>query len=383
MRAIGQTWRKAVGAVLGLALTVSTAGAAAALSTEAENREAFETEVIVRTVNQFRNAEDVRTFVDSADRRGVDVISMNVKQDEDDEVPSGEVFYQSRIAPIAEGYEEFDALDEVLTQAHAAGIKVHAWIPQFHDQAAFRAHPKWRMQALIDGVRKPFKGSNGSEYFVNPLHLEVQRYERSIVREVVENYPVDGVVLDWLRFDDYNMDVSDYTIALYKKQFGYSPLKIDFDKDSPRRKQWNEWRTDRIAQYVGDVRQDLTASSNPQVQLGVYILPPEFTEVGQDAAKFKPFVDFAAPMAYFDDWGYDSEWVYGAESGILKDTHDRLAGSGADVVPTLDTDWTEGQYREIYQGIREYYPNVERLSFFAYGAWTEAELAAIDERTGW
>ncbi|AWB45793.1 hypothetical protein DCC85_17435 [Paenibacillus sp. CAA11] len=370
-------------AALSLVLISSAIGTAVlAKAAERENRP-FETEVIVRTVNQFKNKADVQNFIAMSERYGVDVISMNVKQDEDDEVPSGRVFYQSDIAPIAQGYENFDALQEVIKAAHAAGIKVHAWIPQFHDQEAFLKHREWQMQALVNGVRTPFTGANGSEYFVNPIHHDVQGYERSIIQEVVENYPVDGVVLDWIRFDNYNMDVSDYTVAKYKAQFGYSPLTIDFNTDSVKRRQWNEWRTEQIGQYVSDIREDISQSANPGVQLGVYILPPEFTEVGQNVAKFKDEIDFVAPMAYFDDWDFNSDWVYSTSYGILKDTSDRISGSNVEIAATLDNDWTDDQYQEIYKGIRDNYPDVKRLSFFSYGAWPEDELASIHERATW
>lgn len=370
-------------AVLSFVLAFSVAGTSGSVTAAEESNPPFETEVIVRTVNQFKNKADVLNFVEMSIRNGVDVISMNVKQDEDDEVPSGRVFYQSDIAPVAQGYENFDALQEVVTAAHAAGIKVHAWIPQFHDQEAFLKHSEWQMQALVDGVQTPFTGSNGSEYFVNPIHHEVQQYERSIIQEVIENYAVDGVVLDWIRFDNYNMDVSDYTVAKYQAQFGYSPLSINFEADSPQRKQWNEWRTDQIGQYVGDIRQDISQSSKPDVQLGVYILPPEFIEVGQDVSKFKQYIDFVAPMAYFDDWDFSSDWVYSTEYGILKDTSDRITGPPVEIVATLDNDWTDDEYQEVYKGIRDNYPSVKRLSFFAYGTWPEAELVKINERTTW
>lgn len=370
-------------AALSFLLVMPVIGTSAPVKAAGESNPPFETEVIVRTVNQFRNKTDVSKFIALSKSYGVDVISMNVKQDEDDEVPSGRVFYQSDIAPIAQGYENFDALQEVVTAAHAAGIKVHAWIPQFHDQEAFLKHPEWQMQALVNGVRKPFTGSNGNEYFVNPIREEVQQYERSIIQEVIGNYDVDGVVLDWIRFDNYNMDVSDYTVAKYQAQFGYSPLTINFNTDSVKRQQWNEWRTEQIGEYVGDIREDINQSANPDVQLGVYILPPEFTEVGQNVAKFKESIDFVAPMAYFDDWEFNSDWVYSTSYGILKDTSDRISGSGAEIVATLDNDWTDDEYQEIYQGIRQNYPGVKRLSFFAYGAWPESELMTIHERETW
>ncbi|RJE91348.1 hypothetical protein D3P07_04670 [Paenibacillus sp. 1011MAR3C5] len=357
-------------------------GASAAQAEETENAP-FETELIVRTVNQFKNDADVQAFVDMADQYNVTVISMNVKQDEDDEVPSGQVFYDSSIAPVAAGYESFDALQHVIDAAHSKGIKVHAWIPQFHDQAAFMAHPDWQMHAWVDGTQVPFTGSNGSEYFINPIHHEVQAYERSIIHEVIENYDIDGVVLDWIRFDDYNMDVSDYTIGKFEAEFGYSPLTIDFDEASAQREEWNEWRTEQIGNYVGDIRNDITSSTKPDMKLGVYILPPEFVEVGQDAEKFKAHIDFIAPMAYFDDWGFAADWVYSDEYGILKDTADRVSGEEVDIIATLDNDWTDDEYQQVYQGIRENYPNVQRLSFFAYNTWPEEELAKINERRQW
>jgi hypothetical protein len=69
---------------------------------------------------------------------------------------------------------------------------------------------------------------------------------------------------------------------------------------------------------VQDVREDIDQIKSG-MELGVFILPPEFTEVGQNASKFKDAVDFVAPMAYFDDWGFAEEWGYG-ENGILSDT---------------------------------------------------------------
>lgn len=340
----------------------------------------FQTEVIVRTVNQFTDQADVTDFIQKAVQYKVDVINMSVKQDEDHEVPSGYVFYDSDIAPIASGYESFDALEAVISEAHVHGIEVRAWIPQFHDQAAFNLNPSWQMHALVDGVPTPYTGANGSEYFVNPIHPGVQAYQRSIIAEVVENYAVDGVVLDWLRFDDYDMDVSAYTVQLFEDEYGYSPLDIDLSVDSPQRQEWNEWRTDHIGSYVQAVRSDIE-QIKPGMPLGVYILPPEFIEVGQDSAKFKDDVDFVAPMAYFDDWGFPADWVYGAD-GILNDTQS-LVGPQVELIPTLDNDWSVAEYQEVYGGIRDAFPEVTSLSFFAYGAWDESVLSDIKDRRCW
>lgn len=230
----------------------------------------FVTEVIVRTVENFKNHSDVVTFMKNAAKRHVSVINLNVKEDEDDTVPSGYVFYNSSIAPIAQGYAQFDALADVIEEAHKRDIQVRAWIPQFHDKAAFDQNAAWRMMALNNGQVVPFTGSNGNEYFVNPIHPDVQAYERSIIREIVSNYDIDGVVLDWLRFDDYNMDMSNYTRQAYNTAYGYDPVTINFTTANTQRNQWNDWRTTQIANYVRDVEADIE-SIVPGLFTGVYI----------------------------------------------------------------------------------------------------------------
>lgn len=339
----------------------------------------FVTEVIVRTVENFKNHADVIAFMNAAANRHVDVINLNVKEDEDDAVPSGYVFYQSQIAPIAPGYANFDALADVIQEAHLRNIQVRAWIPQFHDKAAFDKNADWKMMALVNGQVVPFTGSAGTEYFVNPVHPDVQAYERSIIREIVTNYDVDGVVLDWLRFDDFNMDMGTYTRQTYAGQFGYDPVTIDFTTDNAKRRQWNDWRTTQIGNYVRDVKNDIQ-SIVPGLFTGVYILPPEFIECGQDPAKFKDDVDFVSPMAYFADWGFTPAWVYN-NTGILSQTKSKIGSK--EIIPAFDVSWTNPQYHEIYTGIRQNFPEIQNLSYFLYGKWTDVQLKKIDGRRSW
>ncbi|WP_217592489.1 family 10 glycosylhydrolase [Cohnella sp. GbtcB17] len=366
----------------GLALAAVLLASGTAISEEQSAQAAsgaFVTEVIVRTVENFHNHTDVVKFMNSAATRHVSVINLNVKEDEDDTVPSGYVFYDSAIAPIAPGYEQFDALADVIAEAHARGIQVRAWIPQFHDKAAFDHDASWKMMALKNGQIAPFTGANGNEYFVNPIHPGVQAYERSIIREIVSNYDVDGVVLDWLRFDDYNMDMGTYTRQKYSSLYGYDPATIDFTTDNAKRRQWNDWRTTQIGNYVRDVAADIDGIV-PDLFTGVYILPPEFTEVGQDAAKFKNHVDFVSPMAYFADWGFMPSWVYDA-AGILSQTRAKIGDK--EIIPGLDVWWSNAEYRQIYAGIRSEQPEVQNLAFFLYGKWTDNDLKKIDSRKNW
>lgn len=335
---------------------------------ESPGAAAYGIEIVVRTPANFRTPADVGRFVEQAARHGVGTISLLVKQDEDGTIPSGAVYYRSTVAPVAQGYAGFDVLQTMLEAAHARGLRVQAWIPQFHDQVAARANPAWQMRTLKNGAIVPYTGARQTEYFVNPLDPAVQAYQLAIVREVVTRYAVDGVMLDWIRFDDYPMDLGDVTRAQYQARHGVDPATIDFTRAGPERDRWNAFRTDGIAAQVAAVR----TAVGPAMPLGVYILPPEFVEVGQDAAKFRTSADVLAPMCYHRDWGYPLPWLW--DSCL----HDTVARAGpAAVVPTLDSGLTDADYQALFAQLRTRFPQVRTLAWFFHDTWTEERLARI------
>jgi|FEC22Drversion2_1045045.scaffolds.fasta_scaffold00662_20 uncharacterized lipoprotein YddW (UPF0748 family) len=351
---------------------VGGVGATLLAAAPALARAAFKTEIIVRTVNNLRGPRDVSSLVALAARHGVATINLAAKQDEDDEIRSGLVFYASRIAPRAPGFEAFDALGDTVREAHRQGLRVRAWMPQFHDQMAAQAHPGWQMQSLRDGRVLPFSGAGRKEVFVNPLNLEARDYQRSLIEEVARSYDVDGIVIDWVRFDDYAMDLGEETRARFKASSGVDPIAIDFATDNPQRRQWNAWREAGIADHVRQLRAALDAI-RPGIELGVYILPPEFVEVAQDAAQFAGSVTFLSPMAYHKDWGLPATWIVDT---LLPQTIEKAGGTK--VIPVFDEDLTDDAGRKILSHIGKAWPVIDTLAWFSYGRWTSAALQRID-----
>ncbi len=326
-------------------------------------------QVIVRTAENFQTSADVQRFVDAAAQNRVSVIHLLVKQDEDGTIGSGQVFYPSAIAPVAAGYANFDVLAEMLQAAHARQMKVWAWMPQFHDQAAALRNADWQMQSLQGGQIVPFTGKGQREYFVNPLHPQVQEYEMSLVAEVVRRYPVDGVTLDWIRFDDYAMDLGALSRSLFQTIHPtVDPLKIDFSQPGPEREQWNAFRTDAIAAYVQRVRKLLPDA----MPLGIYILPPEFVEVGQDAGKFSAQLQMLSPMCYYLDWGYALDWLW---SSCMRSSADK-AGPAA-LVPAMDSRYTDAAYQSIFSHLRADFPQIRSIAWFYHGRWDAERMRRL------
>lgn len=342
-----------------------------------KRRRSSDIEINVRTAENLQSASDVTELVDMAAGHNIGVINLCVKQDEDDEFPSGEVFYDSSIAPAAEGYEDFDVLEAVIDAAHKKGIKVRAWIPQFHDAAAAAEHPSWRMMTVSDGKSVPY--SSDGEIFISPLNSDAQKYEESIIKEVAENYDVDGIALDWLRFDDYDMDLSDAVRSDYKSEMGYDPADIDFDGDDDRLDEWNEWREKKLGGYVASVRKMLD-DVKPDIELGANILAPEFKECGQNMAYMNASLDFVSPMAYYTDWGFDTDWVSSADSGIIHDTV-KLSGD-AEVIPALNLPEDAGEIsdnKDMLAELKQNYPHIKSFDYFIYGKWNDEQLERAEE----
>jgi hypothetical protein len=114
-------------------------------------------------------------------------------------------------------------------------------------------------------------------------------------------------------------------------------------------------------------------SRDTHLELGAYILPPEFNEVAQDAAQFSGALAFLSPMAYYKDWGFPPSWVI---RELLPQTADK-AGQAA-IIPVFDEDLTDAASREVLPEISRAWPSIITLSWFIYGRWTSAALQRID-----
>ena len=338
---------------------------------------------LVARLQRWHSVEEVAYFMDGAVSAGVSTVHVIAKHDEDDVLPSGTAFYASAIAPVWSGAAAWDPLAAAVEEGHRRGLKVYAWVPQFHDQVAAVTHPEWEMQVAAEGRAVPFSSQSDS-YFVNPIDPEVRAYEQSIVEEIVRAYNVDGIDLDWVRFDNIDMDVGPVSRALAASEIGIDPLTLDFTRspDDPERAAWQAWRTAKVADHVQSVRRAIDAI-RPGVHLAAFILPQSFTEVGQDLAQFAGALDEVEPMCYFRDWGFEPTWVV---DECMRDVAAKIAAVGADtrIVPTLGTNETEEEIAAVVDGLNSEYPDLTAVAWFTHGGWSNEAMAEATARLeGW
>ncbi len=154
---------------------------------------------------------------------------------------------------------------------------------------------------------------------VNPLLPEVQDYEKGIVKEILTNYDVDGIVYDdRLRYTGMNADFSEYTQHQFEK---YLKRRISWPEDvfkfrltpgldrgvepGPYYDAWMVWRAQELRNYVMMIRQTIKAAK-PNALFGVYAGSwyGEYPRLGQN---------WASPDADAGFWFLTPEY---AQTGI-------------------------------------------------------------------
>lgn len=119
---------------------------------------------------------------------------------------------------------------------------------------------------------------------MNPNDPAVQQYALDILKEVVSNYQVDGIIYDdRLRYGGQNADFSDISRRKFEAAIG-QPVQWPDDvfkwtyannltkgtKPGKYFDQWMAWRASTIQDYVKSARKTI-AAIRPQVQLAAYV----------------------------------------------------------------------------------------------------------------
>ncbi len=134
--------------------------------------------------------------------------------------------------------------------------------------------------------------------FVNPLHPDARRHELDIVRELVTDYNIDGLVLDRCRFSNLYNDFSDRTREAFSQWlrskrvsrtisrwpqdvFEFSRAPGGKSKIGPLYKQWLEFRATVIRDFVAEIAK-IARTTKPGIVLGTYVGSwyPAYYEVG-------------------------------------------------------------------------------------------------------
>ncbi len=156
--------------------------------------------------------------------------------------PGGTAFYQSKIAPLYPGLGERDLLADTIETAHANGQKAVAYLASiWGNRDLYFAHPDWA-QRKADGRVTSWDTAYNS-VAMDPLS-PYRDYFASIVREIADNYDVDGFYFDEPSFQSWS--ASPACRRAFEAEFGL-PLPTDEQWEDSVFQRFLAWRYDQIA----------------------------------------------------------------------------------------------------------------------------------------
>jgi uncharacterized lipoprotein YddW (UPF0748 family) len=243
----------------------------------------------------FKSHEEVTQMVNAAKEGNFNALIVQVRKRAD-------AYYNSHVEPKAlDIAADYDPLADIVAQAHAAGIQVHAWVSVFEvaldsyppeKRQICLAHPDW-LTAKKDGATSLGKG----KIFLDPGVPAVREHILSLVCEIAKNYAVDGIHLEGARYLGRDSGYNPISLALFKAETGTSEVPA-FDDPN-----WCEWRRSQLTGLVRTMKARL-AEVRPGCLLSASVMTPTPALASMvclqdwDGWMREGIVDYVVPMLY-------------------------------------------------------------------------------------
>ena len=236
--------------------------------------------------------EGVIEMLDKMVAAGVNTIVLDVKP------CSGYSMYDSEILDKLEEYNgcrperDYDYCQNFIDECHARDMKIlisntiMAWGYSSSQKGRIFDDPELGQYACMEwlptGLKPMKEDSNISVCFVNPASDYVHDFVLSVIEEQVKKYDVDGFVMDYCRYNDFQTDFSELSRQKFEEWAGVTVENFPEDictysstaKDAsvvPGKyyKQWIEWRSTLIHDYVRDIR-DVVKKYRPEASVQLW-----------------------------------------------------------------------------------------------------------------
>lgn len=229
--------------------------------------------------------------------------------------------YMSGLSPA-----DFNSLQAVIAAAHDTTggkkrIEVHAWIVTFRTSGGlvYAQHNNPADPANY-WVSLDNSGREVSDRGLDPGHPNCEQYTVDVVMDIVNNFDVDGVHFDYIRFTANNQGYNPTSIARYNARYGLT------GQPAPDEEQFKQWRRDQVSQVVRKVYAKVQATKPAVKVSGSFVTwnnsPRSSTRDGFMATRpyydvysdwdswlQEGIVDMAVPMTYYDNASLPADYV--------------------------------------------------------------------------
>ena len=262
------------------------------------------------------------TFVQ---RNDINKIFFQVRED-------GYALYESQLVPKYEKLDSlFDPLNYILTITKNTNIEVHGWFNTFllwslSKQPNSENHIYFICPECLATDVNGKKDSdinlnqnhslNWEGIYLSPINPEVKKYLLLVIDELLKTYDLDGIHLDYLRYQDLFYGYNKIGIENFEKKYSYNPKDINRGIISTRFhysenevdsliKLWDDYRINSITEFIRSVKY-LMINDGYNIELSVAVKPNIYeakTRWYQDWISWirENLIDYAIVMNYETD----------------------------------------------------------------------------------
>jgi len=283
----------------------------------------------------LNNHADVVTIVNNAKAANANALFVQVRR-------RGDSWYLNSLEPRADRTPlapGFDPLQDIITEAHAQNIEVHAFVimsavwgrapnlfPPENPNHVFNLHGgfdaatntivpgpnNWLTRTLLPAAAGvTYQGHRfGSDFWVDFGHPDAAGYTVDVLTHLVTNYDVDGLHLDRIRYPEIGITGQTPTTGV---NIGYNPVSVSrFNARHGRTGNpaqndplWSQWRRDQVTNIVRRVYLNALAVK-PQLRVSAALIA-----FGGGPANEAAWTSAEAYWRVYQDW---RSWT---EEGIL------------------------------------------------------------------
>jgi uncharacterized lipoprotein YddW (UPF0748 family) len=247
------------------------------------------------TNDEERQKQDLIKIFDTIEKKNLNTIYFQIRSNGTVLFRSSQEIFSPYITGELGKFGNYDPLQFAVEEAHKRGMEIHAVVNTMRifsgNEAVVKNSPLHISQIYREWV---YSKSDDNSIWLNPGIPAVRKYLVDLINEIVQNYNVDGIQLDFIR---------------------YPPAPIS-DKKSydtfGEGKTISDWRRGNITEFIkvlyGKIKQ-----TNPKIKLGVTPLGiyksihngsgmEGFNDVYQDTREWLRLgiIDYAVPQIYWD-----------------------------------------------------------------------------------
>ena len=216
--------------------------------------------------------------------------------------------YPSKVLPQSKTFTQYgDQLAQCVTAARTYDLEVHVWKITWNLEGA----PKGFVEKMRKDGRTQVSATGEPLNWLCPSHPKNVQLELESILEIVTNYDVDGIHLDYIRYPGshacYCEECRKRFVLTTRQPIDEWPAAVS-PNTGKYGDQYIAWRSQQITRLVRLLRKRLR-EADPNIKLSVAVFggyPACVTSIGQDWIAWAKagYVDFVCPMNYTEDTDY-------------------------------------------------------------------------------